>query len=278
MRYLLGFLCACALGLMSTVGCEPEAGVMPCQGVMCDDDGNECTDDVCNPVDGTCGVPVEDGAACSEGACLDAACTTLTTVEGVVTLYQSYTQQGPAEDATVRVRGTSLSTTTDSRGWFSIDVFEGDWFFESSKDGLWGWIQLAPVPYPGSALDLLLASDTLIGQVAEELDIEIDAAKAITVLNFNESSEQGGETATLSAPYSHVSALDADQKEVLSDELLPGGGPELWYYNVDPTEELRVTPAGADGVNICELQFPVAVYPAVGKVITFVDVSCAPGP
>ena len=75
-----------------------------------------------------------------------------------------------------------------------------------------------------------------------------------------------------------MSALDADQKEVLSDELLPGGGPELWYYNVDPTEELRVTPAGADGVNICELQFPEAVYPVVGKVITFVELLCTPTP
>jgi len=79
MRYLFGFLCVCAIGLMSTVGCGPETGVMLCQGVMCDDDGNECTDDVCNPADGTCGVPVEDGTVCSEltpkrGECLDGVC------------------------------------------------------------------------------------------------------------------------------------------------------------------------------------------------------------
>ena len=268
----------CTFNRVAGVCVSGVCGLNLCQGVVCEDDGNECTEDVCNFVDGTCYAPVGDGTECSEGACLDAACTTLTTVEGVVTLYQSYTQHGPAENATVRVRGTSLNTTTDSRGWFSIDVFEGDWFFESSKDGLWGWIQLAQVPYPGSALDLLLASDTLIGQIADELDIEIDAAKAIAVLDFNESSGQGGETATLSAPYGHVSAQDADQKEVLSDELLPGGGSELWYYNVDPTEELSVTPAGADGVHICELQFPEAVYPVVGKVITFVDVLCKPTP
>jgi len=279
MRYLLEFLCVCALGVMPLLGCsEPGGEADLCDGVDCEDDGNECTEDVCNPVDGMCGVPVEAGTACSEGACLDAECTTLTTVEGVVTLYQSYTQQGPAEDAIVRVRGTSLSTTTDSRGRFSIDVFEGDWFFESSKDGLWGWIQLAPVPYTNPALDLALLSDTLIGQVAGQLDIEIDAAKAIAVVDFDESSGQGGETATLSAPYSHVSAQNADQNEVLSDELLLGGGSELWYYNVNPTEELSVTPAGADGVNICELQFPQAVYPVVSKVITFVDVLCTPTP
>lgn len=268
----------CTFNSIAGVCVSGVCGENLCEGVACEDDGNECTEDVCNFVDGMCYAPVADGTECSEGACLDAACTTLTTVEGVVTLYQSYTQQGPAEDATVRVRGTSLSTTTDSRGWFSIDVFEGDWFFESSKDGLWGWIELAPVPYTNPALDLALLSDTLIGQIAEELDIEIDAAKAIAVLDFNESSEQGGETATLSAPYSHVSAQDADQNEVLSDELLPGRGSELSYYNVDPTEELRVTPAGADGVNICELQFPEAVYPVVGKVITFVDVLCTPTP
>lgn len=277
MRYVLGFVCVCAVGAISLLGCETTSSEPQCQSAADCDDGIECTEDACTG--GTCSnAPFEDGTECSEGACLDAACTTLTTVEGVVTLYQSYTQQGPAEDATVRVRGTSLSTTTDSRGWFSIDVFEGDWFFESSMDGLWGWIQLAPVPYTNPALDLPLLSDTLIGQIAEELDIEIDAAKAIAVVDFNESSGQGGETATLSAPYVYVSAQDADQNEVLSDELLLGGGSELSYYNVDPTEELSVTPAGADGVNICELQFPEAVYPVVGKVITFVELLCTPTP
>ena len=51
-----------------------------CEDVECDDD-NECTYDVCDPATGTCdNIPLEDGRACSGGACLDGACTALTTV------------------------------------------------------------------------------------------------------------------------------------------------------------------------------------------------------
>ncbi len=84
MRYLFLFLCIYAIGMMSVVGCGPTTGVMLCQGVVCEGDGNECTEDVCNPADGTCGVPLEDGTACSEGACLDGVCTALATVRGIV--------------------------------------------------------------------------------------------------------------------------------------------------------------------------------------------------
>ena len=126
MRYLFGFLCVCALGVVPLVGCsdtqaECEAGAdcsddnectndvcdsasrtcsnTPvddgtdctfnrvagvcvsgvcgqnlCQGVVCEDDGNECTED-CNPATGMCDYdPVGDGTACSPGTCLDGAC------------------------------------------------------------------------------------------------------------------------------------------------------------------------------------------------------------
>ena len=88
MRCLFGFLCVCAIGLISTVGCGPETGVMLCQGVMCDDDGDECTNDVCNPADGTCGVPVEDGTACDEsnectaGVCASGVCDSTPVLDG----------------------------------------------------------------------------------------------------------------------------------------------------------------------------------------------------
>jgi hypothetical protein len=67
MRYLFGFLCACAIGLMSTVGCGPEAGVMLCEGVSCED--TECrTDGVCDASDGMCDyTPVADGTECGGG-------------------------------------------------------------------------------------------------------------------------------------------------------------------------------------------------------------------
>ncbi len=123
MRYLLGFLCVCALGVLPVVGCgetqrecqsaedcndgnectedacnvasgtcsntsvddgrvcsfdgvsgvcvSGACGENLCEGVVCEDDDNECTGDVCNFADGTCNVP--DGTSCSGGACLDAA-------------------------------------------------------------------------------------------------------------------------------------------------------------------------------------------------------------
>ena len=35
-----------------------------CAGVVCEDDGNECTLDICDPRTGKCGVPAKDGTVC----------------------------------------------------------------------------------------------------------------------------------------------------------------------------------------------------------------------
>ena len=92
MRYLFGFLCVCALGIMPVVGCSETAGDggsggtggdggtggsggvggdggtggMPrCQIPEDCDDANDCTDDTC--VDGTCEYTLRaDGTACDE--------------------------------------------------------------------------------------------------------------------------------------------------------------------------------------------------------------------
>ena len=48
-----------------------------CEGVNCDD-GNECTDDICNPVDGSCdNDPLPDGTPCSGGGCENLVCTSV---------------------------------------------------------------------------------------------------------------------------------------------------------------------------------------------------------
>ncbi len=38
-----------------------------CAGVTCPDDGNDCTDDVCDPATGECHVPLPDGSVCESG-------------------------------------------------------------------------------------------------------------------------------------------------------------------------------------------------------------------
>jgi len=56
-----------------------------CDGVDCDDQ-NECTDDLCNPEDGSCSsTPVDDGTACNDGAgmCVSGDCVDTDLCEGV---------------------------------------------------------------------------------------------------------------------------------------------------------------------------------------------------
>jgi hypothetical protein len=80
MRYLFGFLCVCALGVVQVTGCgwgDPD----PCVGFVCPPGENECTIAFCFA--GTCNNfdPVEDGTPClldrtspGEGMCESGAC------------------------------------------------------------------------------------------------------------------------------------------------------------------------------------------------------------
>ena len=92
MRYVFGFLCVCALGVVPLVGCMDfdifEEG---CEGMVCDDD-NECTEDGCSSWGfGSLGChydPVDDGMACTfdglAGVCLGGLCGAEHLCDGVV--------------------------------------------------------------------------------------------------------------------------------------------------------------------------------------------------
>jgi hypothetical protein len=85
MRYLFGFLWVCALSALLLVGCGSEA---LCEGVVCEDDGNECTSDGCDPATGTCQhTTVEDDTACDfdglPGLCKAGVCEDAMLCEGV---------------------------------------------------------------------------------------------------------------------------------------------------------------------------------------------------
>ena len=330
MRYLFGFLCVCALGMMPLVGCSDTqrecesaegcndgnectddacssasgtcsntpvddgrvcsfdglsgvcvsgvCGENLCEGVVCEDDGNECTGDICNFADGTCNVP--DGTACGSGACLDGACTALAPVSGEVILFTDLGPATPAADATVSVVGTSLSTTTDDEGRFSFDVFPGDWFFQPSKEGTWGRIDLETVPMTGQEfLQFSVTADALVTQFEQELGVDIDDTKGAVSMDFYpDHSGLGGETATLSESYEFGSTEDANGNFVLSDKLLPDGSSTLQFWNVDLTQELTVTPMGVEGVNQCRLSMPGTLYPVIAKAATFVIPVCEPVP
>jgi len=138
MRFFIGLVLTLALGVM---GCS-EASSDKCAGIVCVDTGNECTEGVCNPETGMCDEQaVGEGGACSTGACLEGVCTALVTVSSVVTELDGMGNDRPAAGATVQVLGTSLSTTSDETGSFTFDVFEGEWFFQASKEGAWGHIE-----------------------------------------------------------------------------------------------------------------------------------------
>ena len=330
MRYVLGLLCVCALGVVPLVGCsetQPECqsaedcndgnectddacdgasgtcgntqvddgtpctsggsdgvcvsgtcGENLCEGVVCEDDGNECTGDVCNLADGTCNVP--DGAFCSTGACLDGACTALTTVSGEVILFTDLGPSVPATDTKVSVVGTSLSTTTDDDGNFSFDVFAGDWFLHASKEGTWTRINLHNVPTSGAQhLELSVTADAVMAQFEQAVGRKIDDTKGAVWMDFYpDHSGLGGETATLSEPYDFGTTEDANGNFVLSDKLLPDGSSTLQFWNVDLTQELTVTPMGVEGVNQCRLSMPGTLYPVIAKAATFVIPVCEPVP
>jgi hypothetical protein len=77
-RYLFGFLCVCALGVMPMVGCDDDGGTGGtdlCVGVECDD-FNDCTSDTCDSANGVCNdpTPVADGTTCAGGMCQAGVC------------------------------------------------------------------------------------------------------------------------------------------------------------------------------------------------------------
>jgi hypothetical protein len=83
MRYGFVFLFACALGVVPLAGCSWDLGdwdwdYNPCEGVVCPDDGNECTEDVCVAYPRSCGRPVFNGTACTydgvAGVCVAGEC------------------------------------------------------------------------------------------------------------------------------------------------------------------------------------------------------------
>lgn len=83
MRYVSGFLCICALGVMPLGGCGPILESGSCDGVVCPDDGNECTSEFCRCDGWWCtaecvSAPVVNGTDCTfdgvAGVCVDGVC------------------------------------------------------------------------------------------------------------------------------------------------------------------------------------------------------------
>ena len=284
MRYWIGFMRVLVLGLASVMACSDTGPSDLCEGVMCENDGNECTEDVCDPLDGMCGVPIDDGTACSEGVCWNGECTATATVSGVVYFVETFGDDQPAPGATVSVRGTSLSTTTDEMGEFSFDVPVGYVFMQSSQADTWGLIDGWPVPQEGLAnAELIVVADTLVAEWSEETGKSIDESKGIVFPFFEVASGMGGETVEMSERYDFATTLDENGDLVISNKLVQDGETWLTFVGVEPTEQLNVTPKGNEGETcyladcwrgMCVSADPQTVYPVEAKFYTTFDIVC----
>jgi len=285
MRYVLGFVCVCALGLMPLVGCGTGPSELECESAEDCNDENECTADVCTG--GVCSnTPAENGIACGDGACMDGICTTVADVSGSVFVIGADGVESPAVGATVSVRGTSISTTTDALAQFALRVPVGTVFLQTSHDGAWGWIERWPVTEDGIMnLDFPVIADATVTQAENELQIEVDESKGVVEPFFDVVSGLGGETVTLNEQHEFGMTPNADGDWVSSDVILPGvSEPWIAFFGVDVTDDLTVEPKGVDGENTCRLSGPRdtppappnTLYPVVAKFFTVVEVECTP--
>jgi hypothetical protein len=219
------------------------------------------------------GVLRPQGPACDAGAFeLEEATVTVT---GTVT----YAGSGaPVDAATVSVLDTAVGTATDAQGRFTLDVPVGSVFFQISKEGTWGQIELEMV-LTTRDLTFEVVEDSLVAEIEEFLMIDFSETQGVVDVIFDSPSGLGGETATLSVPFDSSLTFDAAEQPVLSDQLVPGGGEDLVFVGVDLTEELIVSPMGVGGVNACDLENPGTVYPVLVKSFTRVrQVRCTPLP
>jgi hypothetical protein len=225
----------------------------------CGDDGNGTA--------GSGGTAGTGGTAGSGGA-------QTSTVTGTVYFYE---EGYPAvAGATVEVYETSLSTTTDSQGNFTLEgVPHGNRFFITKAAGSWGLVDYWYVPDEtpnGGAAELLVVRDAEVASWATAIGRPINDNHAMVDVIFQEGA-QGGETATIDAdsdPPFTFSGWDAvDQQTLIAD--VDGFG-ELVFPNINPpsgTVDAEVMPARcfideSDGLR----------YPIFPKSVTIIYALC----
>lgn len=195
------------------------------------------------------------------------------TVTGIVSFYE---EGFPAvAGATVEVYDTSLSTTTDANGSFTLEgVPNGPRFFITKAAGSWSvvdyWDVPGETPDEGPA-NLLLVRDAEVAAWATAIGRAISDNHAMVDILFLEGA-QGGETGTIDAdsdPPFTFSGWDAvDQQSVIAVD----GFGELVFPNIDPpsgTVDATVMPSGcfvdeSDGLR----------YPIFQKSITMIYALC----
>ena len=201
----------------------------------------------------------------------------MATVTGTVTA--ASVEEGvttPVAGASVRVVGTSNTATSDAQGDFSIMAPIGTVVFLNTAEGNWGSLFAENVPAGGlTDLDVEVIPDALVGEVAAALEATVDESKGLVAVVFDDTTTEGGETASISANSELPFVFDAppDEAPVESFTLIANGGSEVLFLNTDVSASVTVT-AMSSTMNPCPLEFPGVTYPVQAKVLTEIDVVC----
>lgn len=193
------------------------------------------------------------------------------TVTGVVYYYE---EGYPAvQGATVEVYDSTLSTTTDANGNFTLqDVPSGDRFFITSAEGSWSVVDYWFVPdETANGVELLLVRDAEVARYATSIDRPINDNHAMVDIFFF--GAQGGETGDIDAESDPPFTFDVwdavDQQSVIAD--VDGFG-ELVFPNINPPTGLVDATVMPSRCSIDET--PGLEYPIFPKSITIIYAVC----
>ena len=98
-------------------------------------------------------------------------------------------------------------------------------------------------------------------------------ANGLVAVGFDSDTVVGGETASIDVTSGTTFVFDDDDAPAIGDTLVPGGGTEVIFIDVEVASSVTATAMTATAQR-CPLEIPDAVYPVQAKVLTEIDVAC----
>jgi hypothetical protein len=181
------------------------------------------------------------------------------------------------EGATVWIvgAGSGAMATTDANGQFSLESPIGTQFVAVAYDGYWG--QVAPLVVPVQGIpdygQSLVASDQVVADAASDANITIDGDLGMVIVDFHDTSGQGGESATITAAHEGPYTLMNDDL-IVSDTLIANGDSMLIFSDV-ALGSTDVSVSGAPQITFCAAEFgSIADWPILEHAFTMVSAPC----
>jgi hypothetical protein len=200
----------------------------------------------------------------------------MVSVSGVVTAASFDGDPTPVQGATVVVLGTSSTATTDAQGNFSLMAPTGTVMFLTTAAGHWGGQLAESVPSEGRAdLELEVLPDALVAKLGDALQIVVDPSKGLVSVSFDEATTVGGESAAISENSEISFVFNAADEPTEGHTLIAGGDSEVTFMNTDVVNSVTATAVNPSS-QPCPPEFPAATYSVQAKVLTEIDVVCAP--